>query len=193
MQGDWHITSHVIRRDAQINVNGSVWLETGGVLELHNSTLQVLCSFDREFNVTWRGGRLLSRGSTVGGHFAAGLCMHANLFLYDGAWDSTGDEVRCSYGILFSPSTVGWLRATGLHAGVSADSVIMGGRGRVNLTDSSFSLNLGLTVAPGARQVHTADAMHNCNHAPSPPSPSPPRAAPFQEARSPSTCRPTCH
>lgn len=149
IQGDWHISTHVSRRDSEVNVNGSIWLEPGGTLELINATLQLMCSFDRQFNVTWRGGRLVSSGSTVGGKLAAGLCMHTNLFVYDGVWDSTDDVVRCSYGILFSPVNVGWLRATGLRAGVSADSVIMGGRGNVSLTDSRFSLNLGLTVAPG--------------------------------------------
>ena len=139
IQGNLHIRSHVTHRNASLLVNGSVFLEAGGTLELHDSSLSVLCTYDRQFNYTWRGGRLLSSSSTVGGRLGpSGLCTHTNLFLYDGAWDSSDDAVQCSYGVLFSESSVGRLRATRLRAGVSPDSIIMGGRGNVSLVDSTF-------------------------------------------------------
>ena len=46
-QGDLHITGHHYYRDQTLSVNGSVILERGGSLELHNTTLEVLCTYDR--------------------------------------------------------------------------------------------------------------------------------------------------
>ena len=69
--GDWHISTHVARTNSSIVVNGSVFLEPGGVLELSGCTLQVLCTYDRQFNLTWRGGSPVSRDSTVGGYLSA--------------------------------------------------------------------------------------------------------------------------
>ena len=123
-------------RDTTLSVNGSVILEAGGSLELHNTTLEVLCTYDRQFNLSWFGGSLLSRKSTIGGRLRSGLCGHTNFFVYDGSWDSEDDSVQCSYGILFSDDTVGTVVTRRLTAGVAPDSMIMGGRGNVTMIDS---------------------------------------------------------
>jgi hypothetical protein len=146
---DWHVRNHTTLRNQAIVVNGSIFLEAGGILEVHNCTLSVLNTFDRQFNFTWRGGGLRSYGSTIGGHLtSSGICFHTNIFVYEGWWVSVNDTVRCSYGILFDEDSVGTLDASGLTAGISPDSIIMGGRGNVSLRDSLFSLNIGLHVAP---------------------------------------------
>ena len=149
-QGDLHITGHHYYRDQTLSVNGSVILEPGGSLELHNTTLEVLCTYDRQFNLSWFGGSLTSRKSTIGGRLRSGLCGHTNFFVYDGSWDSEDDSVQCSYGILFSDDTVGTVVTRRLTAGVAPDSMIMGGRGNVTMIDSLYSLNLKLAVAPGS-------------------------------------------
>ncbi len=147
--GDWIITNHTVLRGIDIDVNGSVVIGPGGLLEISDATLQTLCSYDRQFNITWAGGELRSQNLTLGGHLAGSVCFHANSYLHDGVWLSQNDTVRCSYGILFAETTVGTMVAHNLVAGPSPDSIIMGGRGNVTLFDSLFSLNVGLPVQSG--------------------------------------------
>lgn len=149
VQGDWIITNHTVLRGIDVDVNGSVVLGAGGLLEMSDATLQTLCTYDRQFNISWAGGELRSRNVTLGGHLTDGICFHANSYLHDGVWLSQNDTVRCSYGILFAEKTTGTMVARGLVAGPSPDSIIMGGQGNVTLYDSLFSLNLGLPVQPG--------------------------------------------
>ena len=56
-----------------------------------------------------------------------------------------------SYGIVFSDTSVGRLRAKGFKAGICPDSVILSGRGDAFVEDSTFQFSLNLTAARGGR------------------------------------------
>ena len=72
-----------------------------------------------------------------------------NFELHDGEWHATDTTVRYSYGIVFSETTTGVLRAKGLKAGPCPDSVILSGKGDALVEDSSFQFSLNLTAARG--------------------------------------------
>eukprot|EP00040_Diaphanoeca_grandis_P042631 m.265487 g.265487 ORF g.265487 m.265487 type:complete len:438 (+) comp62006_c0_seq1:94-1407(+) len=146
---DWHITNETVLHDVTIQVNGSIYVEKGGRLVVHNGVIEMMCTYDRQFSMYWAGGSVETSSLTIGGRFSQGSCFHSNIYIYDGTWTSTNDVVRCSYGILFSEQSAGNLTATNLTAGPSPDSIIMGGRGSVTLFDSAFSLNIGVAVSPG--------------------------------------------
>ena len=102
IQGDWHVSDSISYAGKDLMINGSIYLDEGGILDVSDGSLSTLCSYDREFNIFWRGGKLISRNVTVGGRYAGGMCFHADIYLYDGIWLSSDDTVRCSYGVSFS-------------------------------------------------------------------------------------------
>ena len=212
VQGDMHISTHtVLPHGSHLGVNGSLYFDSNGTLELTNGRIEVLNTYDREFSIYWNGGSLVTQNVTIGGHlqctsaakerldeyqyrgggssgiggnggdFTYGssgrsrraamtllgkatpttrgpandgsdsdcVCAHANHYLQNGLWKSVNDTVQCSYGIMFDEQTVGTLEATGLQAGPSPDSIIMGGRGIVQLHNSEFAFLLTLPVVEG--------------------------------------------
>jgi len=73
-----------------------------------------------------------------------GVAQQANFNLDDGLWTAADTTVQYTYGIQFSHETVGRLRATRLKQGPNPDSIIMAGKGDVELTDSTYMIALNL-------------------------------------------------
>jgi hypothetical protein len=75
-----------------------------------------------------------------------GVAQQANFHLDDGLWTAADTTVQYTYGIQFSYETVGRLRATRLKQGPNPDSIIMAGKGDVELTDSTYMIAMNLQM-----------------------------------------------
>jgi hypothetical protein len=78
-----------------------------------------------------------------------GVAQQANFHLNDGLWTAEDTTVQYTYGITFSHETVGRLRATRLKRGPNPDSIIMAGKGDVELSDSTYMIALNLPMRGG--------------------------------------------
>lgn len=152
INGDVHIRTPTLWKDGHYRIRGSIILESGGLLEVRRCTVELLSSYSREFAYRWRGGRLVSIDSTLGGTKTAGTYYHSNFELRDGEWKATNTTIRYCYGITFgSGATVGRLRATNLIQGPGPDSVIMSGRGDVVIKDSTYAIALHVYADKGGK------------------------------------------
>ncbi len=154
-EGDWIVVDEEVRRGQQIRLNGNLILPKNSQLTLEDSTLEIVGDYSREHNVTWSGGTLVTKNSTLGGFVNdAGTPIHTAFHLYDGLWQATDTTVAYSYGISFHWSEgKGILRGTRLQAGPRPDAIILSGEADVELVDSTFPIGLGLYVDQGGSAV----------------------------------------
>jgi hypothetical protein len=150
---DWVVTNSATVRNRHIVLDGNLVLERGGVLELDNCTLEIVGKGSREHLVDWRGGRLVTRNTVIGGKVVDGVPIHTVFHIYDGEWDAIDTTVQYAYGFSFHAETRGVLRATRLRAGPRPDAVIASGKADITLVDSTFPLALGVYTNKGGKAV----------------------------------------
>jgi len=152
-EGDWVVTGEQTVQAQHIRLNGSLILEPNGVLTLEDCTFEIVGTRSREHFVDWRGGRLITRRSTLGGFVQEdGTPVHTVFHLYDGQWEAVDTTVQYSYGISFHwQEGRGVLKGTRLKAGPRPDAIICSGKADVTLIDSDFPIALGVYVHKGGK------------------------------------------
>jgi len=146
IKGDLNVTETISYRDTHLEVMGNVNLLRNGSLILDGCIVEIVGEYARQYGYHWRGGTLTTRDTTIGGTMQDGVAQQANFNLDDGLWTATDTTVQYTYGIQFSHETVGRLRATRLKQGPNPDSIIMAGKGDVELTDSTYMIALNLQM-----------------------------------------------
>ncbi|WP_136078903.1 hypothetical protein [Pontiella desulfatans] len=149
VSSDWKIADQQSFVNKHLVVDGNLTFEKGGELELDDCILEIKGEYSRHRQIYWKGGKLITRNSTVGGGVHDGVYANTIFNLNDGEWDAVDTTVQYSYGITFSQETVGKFRATRLRQGPSPDSVIVSGKADVVLTDSQFVVGLALYCLKG--------------------------------------------
>ncbi|MCU0961077.1 MAG: hypothetical protein MUF48_13310 [Pirellulaceae bacterium] len=151
LRGDVHVYDHVAWANAEYEIHGNLILHDGGELTIDNATVSLICRYAREFIYRWDGGRLVTRGVTLGGSQRDGIVYSTNFELQHGQWLAEDTIIQYSSGV-----TMGWtgrpikLHATRLQAGPHPDSIIMSaGAADVVLTDSSFNISLAVSAHAG--------------------------------------------
>ncbi len=153
IEGDWRISESVSYANTYLKVRGNVYIERDVTLALDDCVFDVICEYARQYKVYWEGGTLITRNTTVGGSQRNGINYQTTFQLRDGLWEATDTTVRYCYGISFWDKTVGRLRAKRLIAGPNPDSIIMSGKGDVELADSTYPMAIGLYANQGGRAV----------------------------------------
>lgn len=150
-EGDWVVEGHEIVHDRHIQLNGNLILPAGTELELNRTTLEIVGRFSRDHTVEWKGGKLTTTNSTLGGLVNdQGVAIHTVFHLYEGEWHAIDTTVQYSYGISFHwEHGRGVLRGTRLQAGPRPDAIILSGEADVKLVDSDFPIGLGVYVDKG--------------------------------------------
>ena len=153
LHGDWVVQGDETRRGEQIRLDGNLVLPAGAVLTLEDCTLEILGSYSREHLVDWKGGTLITRRCTIGGHVREdGVPVHTVFHLYEGQWQAEDTTVQYSYGISFHwDKGRGVLRGTRLKAGPRPDAIILSGEADVRLVESDFPIGLGIYVDQGGK------------------------------------------
>ncbi|HVX12350.1 MAG TPA: hypothetical protein VHC22_14300 [Pirellulales bacterium] len=146
IDGDLDVDGIVTYSDTHLQVLGNVNLLRNGSLILDRCVVEVVGKFARQYAYNWRGGTLTTRDTTIGGTLRDGVAQQANFNLNDGLWTAVDTTVRYTYGIQFSYETVGRLRATRLKQGPNPDSIIVAGKGDVELADSTYMIALNLQL-----------------------------------------------
>lgn len=149
IKGDLNISSAVTYTNAHIEVIGNVNLLSNGCLTLDECIIEIVGDYARQYSYNWQGGALITRNTTIGGTLQNGVAQQANFCLNDGLWIAEDTTVQYTYGITFSHETVGRLRATRLKRGPNPDSIIMDGKGDVELSDSTYMIALNLPLRGG--------------------------------------------
>lgn len=150
---DVHIREHVEWRDNHYQIHGNVVFHRGGELVVENATVNLMCTYAREFRFQWEGGTLVTRNVTIGGTKLDGVVGQTYFEIQNGAWESEDTTIRYSSGV-----TMGWkghpvkFHATRLKAGPNPDSIIMSpGVADVFVKDSQFNISLALSAANGGQ------------------------------------------
>jgi hypothetical protein len=147
--GDLHITEPTLWENGHYAVQGHLYLEKGGVLIAKNCTIELECSYSREFNYRFRGGKLITENVHIGGSNKDGIIRHCNFEIDDGEWESKDTTVQYTYGQIFlDPNGRPKLTGTRHNAGVSPDSVIMTNAADVELYDSNFAISMTMECSP---------------------------------------------
>ena len=146
INGDLNVEESVTYRDTHLKVMGNVNLLRKGSLSLDGCVVEVVGEYARQFGYHWSGGTLTTRDTTIGGTIQKGVAQQANFHLDDGLWTAEDTTVRYTYGIQFHHETVGRLRATRLKQGPNPDSILMAGKGDVEMTDSTYMIALNLPM-----------------------------------------------
>lgn len=146
IKGDLNVKDTVTYADTHLEVMGNVNLLRNGALILDGCVVEIVGEYARQYAYNWRGGTLTTRDTTIGGTIQKGVAQQANFNLDDGLWTAENTTVQYTYGIQFSRETVGRLRATRLKQGPNPDSIIMTGKGDVELTDSTYMIALNLHI-----------------------------------------------
>ncbi len=148
---DWRVQGQESIKGRHIRLDGTLTLPQGSTLILEDCTLEILGDYSREHSVEWRGGTLVTRNCTIGGHVnESGVAIHTVFHLHEGLWEAVDTTVSYSYGISFHwEKGKGVLRGARLKAGPRPDAIILSGEGEVELTDSDFPIGLGLYCDQG--------------------------------------------
>ncbi len=142
LQGDVRISQPTAWANAHYRIRGNLILEAGGVLTAENATIEIMPTYDAQFNVVFKGGKLITRNVTIGGNppgehgFALHCCIGGR-----GQWEATDTTVRYIYGIGIEEGFR--LDAVRLKAGPHSDNIHMNG-GQAVFKDSSY--NICLTI-----------------------------------------------
>lgn len=152
-EGDWVVTGVETVRGEHIRLNGNLILEPNAILTLEDCHLEIVGTRSREHLVDWRGGRLITRRSMVGGFVNEdGTPIHTVFHLYEGEWEAVDTTVQYAYGISFHwREGHGVLKGTRLKAGPRPDAIICSGRADITLIDCDFPIGLGIYVHKGGK------------------------------------------
>jgi hypothetical protein len=154
LQGDLHVNTPTVWKNGYYRVHGNLWLHKDGELTVENGTVELACTYSREFTYRWDGGKLVTRNSTLGGAMKNGVINQAVFEMRDGNWDAKDTTIRYCYGITFGyGATVGRLRADNLIMGANPDSIILGGRGDVVLKNSTYMISLNVNATQGGKGI----------------------------------------
>ncbi len=153
LDGDVHVRAKTVWANGHYKIKGSLLLETGGELHATNCTIEIVNRYAREHSVAWNGGRLVTKTCVIGGTKQSSGIQHANLDVRNGEWIAEDTVVRYCYGIVVGER--GRVRACRLTPGESPDSVIMTGKGDVELRDSTYAISLTADISQGGK--HTFD------------------------------------
>ena len=110
IKGDLNVDNEVTYTNAHIEVMGSVNLYRNGCLTLDGCIIEIVGDYARQYGYNWQGGTLVTRNTTIGGTMRNGVAQQVNFHLNDGLWTAEDTTVQYTYGIMFSPETVGRLR-----------------------------------------------------------------------------------
>jgi hypothetical protein len=151
IRGDVHVRERVEWRDANYQIIGNVILHEGGVLDVQDATVSLMCTYTRQYQFQWEGGTLLTHKVTIGGAKKDGIVYQTYFEIQNGAWESDDTTVRYSSGV-----TMGWtghpvkFHASRLVAGPDPDSIIMSSESAdVVLKDSEFNISLAVSAGGG--------------------------------------------
>lgn len=150
-KSDWTISTHVVVRGQHIVLDGNLILERDGVLELDDCTLEIVGRASREHLVDWRGGRLITRNTVIGGAVRDGVPIHTVFHVYDGQWEAYDTTIQYAYGVSFHAETRGVLRGERVRAGPRPDAIIASGKADITLVDSTFPMALGIYTNAGGK------------------------------------------
>jgi hypothetical protein len=150
IRGDVRVRGRAEWRNTHYQIHGNVFFEEGGELVLDGCTIELMNSYTRQYEFRWRGGRLESRNTTVGGTKKAGSVYVSNFELDRGEWIATDTTVRYTAGIVFGD---GRLDATRLIQGPNPDSVILCGKGRCVIRDSTYCVSLFAFADKGGKGI----------------------------------------
>jgi hypothetical protein len=131
-------------------IHGNLVLEKGGVLVVTDSTVELMCTYSKEFTYQWRGGRLVTENTTIGGTLTDGTINQCVFELSEGEWSNTDTTVRYTYGISVGG---GRFRGTRLKPGPNPDAIHLTSTADVRLEDSEYDITLNLYPGREAAQV----------------------------------------
>lgn len=139
-------------------VDASIRLDSGGYLDIRDAVLQFENTYQRQFNLNWRGGRAATANVVGGGRLSSGSMYHSNFELNHGTWYCTDSILQFHYGVLpgdpyVTPMTAGSFRGTRVGRGQSCGELIMRGPGTSRLADSTFQVNLNCKLAGTPQSV----------------------------------------
>ena len=150
---DVHVRERLEWRNAEYQIHGNIIFHAGGELIVENATVSVMCTYTREFQYQWEGGKLLTRNVTIGGATKDGIAYQTNFEIQNGTWESEDTTIRYSSGVV-----MGWqghgvkFHATRLRPGPHPDSIIMSAAAAdVLLKDSQFDISLTVSANDGGQ------------------------------------------
>jgi len=146
--GDQVINNTKSWSDNHYKIHGNLKIGINGQLNVEDSAIEIVCSYDREFGITIEG-ILRTTDCTIGGTKKNLNIIHSNFHIEGGWWYATDTMVQYSYGIGFHQKKPSYLRAMRLTAGVSSDSILIGNRADVILEDSVYPINVKLDASDG--------------------------------------------
>jgi hypothetical protein len=149
--GDWVVEGVETVEGRHIVIDGNIVLQEGAVLTLTDCVVEITGYASREHFVDFKGGRLVTSRTTIGGSAISGAPVHTVFYLYDGEWTATDTTIQYSYGVEFSDETPGVFHATRLKAGIRPDAVIVSGKGDVTLIDSDFPIAIAIYAHKGGK------------------------------------------
>lgn len=129
-------------------IHGNLTVGLSGELTIEDSTIEMMCSYDREFAIVVEG-TLRTTNCVVGGTILYAASIHSMIRIQGGWWYATDTTVQYTYGIVFHSNKPSYLRAMRLTAGVNSDSIIIGGRADVIITDSTYHINVKCDTSAG--------------------------------------------
>lgn len=102
LHGDWIVEGQEVRHGEHIRLDGNLVLPSGSALTLEDCTVEITGAYSRQHIVDWKGGRLVTKNCTIGGHVnQQGVPVHTVFHLYEGTWQAEDTTVQYSYGISF--------------------------------------------------------------------------------------------
>jgi hypothetical protein len=143
------------------SIAGNVVLPPTSTLTAQDCVISLANTADKEFNYQFKGGRLNTYGTVIGGNrLASGTVYHSNFEGWHGGgtgpqtsgrWDSKDTTVRYTYGELLGDGNNGVLLTGDRHnAGLHPDFVNMGGTASATLKNSTQAVTLRIPAnVPG--------------------------------------------
>ena len=96
---DVHVRGRVEWSDADYQIHGNILLHEGGELIANNATIQLMCTYTREFRIQWNGGKMVTDRVTIGGAMYKGTVQSTYFEIQDGTWESSDTTIQFSSGV----------------------------------------------------------------------------------------------
>ncbi len=141
LRGDQNITGKRTWSGYRYKIYGNLNIKPTGELTVEDATIEMMCTYDREFWINC-DGTLRTTRCVVGGTPR----VHAQIQLNSGWWYATDTTIQYVYGTGVSS---GHLYANRLTAGADSDSIYPGGSADVVLQDSTYSVTLMFNASNG--------------------------------------------
>jgi hypothetical protein len=142
--GDQVISGSQTWSGNRYKIHGNLWIKPGGELTVEDATIEMMCTYDREFWIIPEGTLRTTR-CIVGGTPP----IHTMIQLEGGWWYATDTTVQYTYGTGFAWDRPSYLRANRLTAGVSSDCIGIGGYADVIVTDSTYPISVEFDASAG--------------------------------------------